>query len=97
MIAAAGAQAIEPARRLWDRHAPRHDRQIRISGRLLLPGGRSWACSQASGAVLEAALGLLDGHARHCVPGAAQSGPALADEKLRGLPGAFRRASRLHP
>jgi ubiquinone/menaquinone biosynthesis C-methylase UbiE len=50
-------EANEQARRLWNRYAPRYDRQIRVSERLLFPGGRSWACSQASGDVLEVAVG----------------------------------------
>jgi len=50
-------QANEQARGLWDRYAPRYDRQIRISERLLFPDGRAWACSQASGDVLEVAIG----------------------------------------
>jgi hypothetical protein len=33
----------ERTRELWDRYAPRYDRQIRISERLLFPGGRSRA------------------------------------------------------
>lgn len=49
--------ADEQARKMWDRYAPRYDRQIRISERLLFPGGRSWACAQASGYVLEVAIG----------------------------------------
>jgi ubiquinone/menaquinone biosynthesis C-methylase UbiE len=53
----ASTEANEQARRLWDRYAPRYDRQIRVSERLLFPGGRSWACSQASGDVLEVAVG----------------------------------------
>ena len=48
--------ANEQARGLWDRYAPRYDRHIRLSERLLFPDGRSWACSQASGDVLEAAV-----------------------------------------
>lgn len=47
----------ERTRRLWDRYAPRYDRQIRVCERLLFPGGRSWACSQACGEVLEVAVG----------------------------------------
>jgi ubiquinone/menaquinone biosynthesis C-methylase UbiE len=49
--------ASERTRRLWDRYAPRYDRQIARSERLLFPGGRAWACSQASGRVLEIAVG----------------------------------------
>jgi ubiquinone/menaquinone biosynthesis C-methylase UbiE len=47
----------ERTRRLWDRYAPRYDRQIRLPERLLFPGGRSWACSQACGDVLGVAVG----------------------------------------
>jgi hypothetical protein len=50
-------KANEQARRLWERYAPRYDRHIRISERLLFPDGRSWACSRASGDVLEVAVG----------------------------------------
>ena len=49
--------ANEQARGLWDRYAPRYDRHIRLSERLLFPDGRSWACAQASGDVLEVAVG----------------------------------------
>jgi ubiquinone/menaquinone biosynthesis C-methylase UbiE len=49
--------ALERTRRLWDRYASRYDRHIRRSERLLFPDGRSWACSQASGDVLEVAVG----------------------------------------
>ena len=52
-----GQDANERTRRLWDRYAPRYDRQIRVSERLLFSDGRSWACSQASGDVLEVAVG----------------------------------------
>jgi ubiquinone/menaquinone biosynthesis C-methylase UbiE len=52
-----GTEANEQARRLWERYAPRYDRQIRVSERLLFTGGRSWACSQAAGDVLEVAVG----------------------------------------
>jgi ubiquinone/menaquinone biosynthesis C-methylase UbiE len=52
-----GTEADEQARRLWERYAPRYDRQIRVFERLLFPGGRAWACSQAAGDVLEVAVG----------------------------------------
>lgn len=45
------------ARVLWDRFAPRYDKQIAWTERLLFPGGRDWACSQAYGEVLEVAIG----------------------------------------
>jgi ubiquinone/menaquinone biosynthesis C-methylase UbiE len=49
--------ANEQARGLWDRYAPRYDRHIRLTERLLFPNGRSWSCAQASGDVLEVAVG----------------------------------------
>lgn len=56
-ILASGKDANEQARVLWDRYAPRYDQHIRVSERLLFPDGRSWACAQASGNVLEVAVG----------------------------------------
>jgi len=56
-IMAKGDDANERTRRLWERYAPRYDRQIARSERLLFPDGRAWACSQASGDVLEVAVG----------------------------------------
>jgi SAM-dependent methyltransferase len=48
---------LERTRRLWDRSAAGYDRGIRRCERVLIPGGREWACAQASGAVLEVAVG----------------------------------------
>ena len=47
----------ERVRRIWDKLAPRYDRDIKFFERVLFSGGRSWACSQASGLVLEIAVG----------------------------------------
>jgi hypothetical protein len=44
-------------RRYWGQYAPRYDKDMRRRERLLFTGGRSWACSQASGDVLEAGVG----------------------------------------
>lgn len=44
-------------RRYWERYAPRYDKDMRRYERLLFTGGRSWACSQASGDVLEVGVG----------------------------------------
>jgi SAM-dependent methyltransferase len=54
---AAASAELERTRRIWDRYAARYDRQIRRCERVLIPGGREWACSQASGDVLEVAVG----------------------------------------
>jgi ubiquinone/menaquinone biosynthesis C-methylase UbiE len=44
-------------RRYWDRHARTYDRQIAVWERRLFPDGRRWVCSQATGDVLEVAIG----------------------------------------
>jgi ubiquinone/menaquinone biosynthesis C-methylase UbiE len=44
-------------RRLWDRYAPRYDRDMRFFERLQFGGGREWVCGQAIGEVLEVAVG----------------------------------------
>lgn len=47
----------ERVRAYYDRLAPRYDRRIRVFEKLLFGDGRRWACSQAAGDVLEAAIG----------------------------------------
>jgi ubiquinone/menaquinone biosynthesis C-methylase UbiE len=47
----------ERVRRIQDKEAPRYDRQMGFFDRILFAGGREWACSQASGEVLEVAIG----------------------------------------
>ncbi len=47
----------ERIRQLYDEQAPRYDSQISFFERLLFKGGREWACSQATGEVLELAVG----------------------------------------
>src|SRR2546430_3503143 len=47
----------ERVRRIWDKLAPRYDKDIKFFERVLFSGGRSWAYSQASGVVLEIAVG----------------------------------------
>ncbi|GAA1018649.1 MULTISPECIES: class I SAM-dependent methyltransferase [Amycolatopsis] len=44
-------------RRTWDKAAPRYDRDIAWVERALLADGREWVCGQASGEVLEVAVG----------------------------------------
>jgi SAM-dependent methyltransferase len=48
---------LERTRKFWDQYSTRYGRRIQRTERLLFPGGREWACSQASGAVLEVAVG----------------------------------------
>jgi ubiquinone/menaquinone biosynthesis C-methylase UbiE len=51
------ADETRRVRDLYDRDASRYDAMIRIPERLLLGDGRVWAASQATGEVLEIALG----------------------------------------
>jgi ubiquinone/menaquinone biosynthesis C-methylase UbiE len=53
----AASAELERTRRIWDRYAARYDRRIRRCERVQIPGGREWACAQASGDVLEVAVG----------------------------------------
>jgi ubiquinone/menaquinone biosynthesis C-methylase UbiE len=50
-------EASDRLRSLWERYAPRYDRDTGFYDLLLLGDSRSWACSQASGQVLEVAIG----------------------------------------
>jgi ubiquinone/menaquinone biosynthesis C-methylase UbiE len=47
----------ERVREIWAKFAPRYDRQIAFFERLLFGGMREWACSRASGQVLEIGVG----------------------------------------
>ncbi len=44
-------------RSLYEKQAPKYDRQMRLFERVLFSGGREWVCSQAQGEVLEIAIG----------------------------------------
>lgn len=44
-------------RRYWDRHSKTYDRQMGFMDRWLFRDTRSWTCSQATGEVLEVAIG----------------------------------------
>src|SRR5918993_5612414 len=44
-------------RRYWDKQAPRYDKQVAFFERWLLGDGRQWVSSQATGDVLEVAIG----------------------------------------
>jgi len=41
----------------WNKYAPRYDRDIGFFERIQFGGGREWVCSQATGEVLEVAVG----------------------------------------
>jgi ubiquinone/menaquinone biosynthesis C-methylase UbiE len=49
--------AAERQRQLWARYAPRYDREMRLWERLLFRDARAWSCGQATGDVLEVAIG----------------------------------------
>jgi ubiquinone/menaquinone biosynthesis C-methylase UbiE len=51
------ATETERVRRIQDKEAPRYDRQMGFFDRTLFAGGREWACSQVTSAVLELAIG----------------------------------------
>jgi ubiquinone/menaquinone biosynthesis C-methylase UbiE len=47
----------ERLRRYWDQHASDYDREMDFFERVLFGDGRQWTCAQASGRVLEVAIG----------------------------------------
>src|SRR6266545_3831286 len=44
-------------RHYWDKHAPRYDQQMQFFDRVLFGDTRTWICGQATGDVLEVAVG----------------------------------------
>jgi ubiquinone/menaquinone biosynthesis C-methylase UbiE len=51
------ADRADRLRRYWDRHARSFDRQMAFFERVLFGDGRQWVCAQATGEVLEVAVG----------------------------------------
>jgi ubiquinone/menaquinone biosynthesis C-methylase UbiE len=51
------ADRTQRLRRYWDKHARSFDRQMAFFERVLFGDGRHWVCSQATGEVLEVAVG----------------------------------------
>jgi ubiquinone/menaquinone biosynthesis C-methylase UbiE len=47
----------ERLRRYWDKHSVSYDRQMRFFDRRLFGDSRKWVCAQATGEVLEVAIG----------------------------------------
>jgi len=43
--------------RYWDKHSDTYDRQMRLMDRVVFGDSRAWACAQATGEVLEVAIG----------------------------------------
>jgi ubiquinone/menaquinone biosynthesis C-methylase UbiE len=52
-----GADRAQRLRRYWDRHARNYDKQMAFWERRLFGDGRHWVCAQATGDVLEVAIG----------------------------------------
>jgi len=52
-----GGSETERVLRLYEKEAPKYDRQMRFFEWLLFGSGREWVCSQAEGEVLEIAVG----------------------------------------
>jgi ubiquinone/menaquinone biosynthesis C-methylase UbiE len=53
----ASPDTTDRVRRHYDKSASRYDREIKFFERVLLGDGRRWVCSQATGNVLEIAIG----------------------------------------
>jgi ubiquinone/menaquinone biosynthesis C-methylase UbiE len=47
----------ERIRRIWEKQAPRYDRNMALWDKILFGDGRRWVCSRARGEVLEVAIG----------------------------------------
>ncbi len=74
------ASEDERIRRYWERSAPRYDKDIRRYDRFLFTDGRSWACSQATGNVLEVGVGTglnLPHYPRHIQLTGIDASPAM--------------------
>src|ERR671915_51729 len=51
------SEETERLKRVWEKEAPTYDRRMGFFERVLFGDGREWVCSQASGEVLEVAVG----------------------------------------
>jgi len=85
------AEATDRQRRVWDKRAARYDRSMGLMEKLFFGDGRAWVCSQASGDVLEIAVGT-GRNLPFYPPGTRLTGIELSDEMLTI---ARRRASEL--
>jgi ubiquinone/menaquinone biosynthesis C-methylase UbiE len=71
----------ERVRSVQDKTAPRYDRQMNFFDRVLFTDGREWACSQATGEVLEIAVGT-GRNLEHYPPDTKLTGIELSEEML---------------
>jgi ubiquinone/menaquinone biosynthesis C-methylase UbiE len=51
------APETERVRRIWEKLAPRYDKDIMRFEKILFSGGREWVCSQARGEVIDIGVG----------------------------------------
>jgi ubiquinone/menaquinone biosynthesis C-methylase UbiE len=75
------ADETQRVRDIWAEFAPKYDRQIAFFERFLFPGMREWACSRASGEVLEVGVGT-GRNLRHYPPDVRLTGVDLSPETL---------------
>jgi ubiquinone/menaquinone biosynthesis C-methylase UbiE len=52
-----GQAGDDRVRQVWDKYATRYDNDMRFFERFQFAGGREWVCGQATGEVLEVAVG----------------------------------------
>jgi ubiquinone/menaquinone biosynthesis C-methylase UbiE len=81
---AATQQVIEETERVravQDKGAARYDREMNFFDRVLFADGRHWACSQATGHVLEIAVGT-GRNLEHYPPGITLTGIELSEQML---------------
>ena len=71
----------ERVRSVQDKTAPRYDRQMNFFDRVLFTDGREWACSQATGEVLEVAVGT-GRNLQHYPADTALTGVELSEQML---------------
>jgi ubiquinone/menaquinone biosynthesis C-methylase UbiE len=71
----------ERVRSIQDKTAPRYDKQMNFFDRVLFTDGREWACSQATGEVLEIAVGT-GRNLEHYPADTALTGVELSEQML---------------
>ena len=69
-------------RRSWDKHAKTYDREMGFFDRHLFEDSRDWVCGQATGDVLEVAIGT-GLNLEHYPPGTRLTGIELSPEMLK--------------
>lgn len=69
------------ALRVWEKMAPRYDKDIRFWEKVQFSGGREWVCSRATGQVLEVAIGT-GRNLPHYPPGVSITGVELSPAML---------------